>query len=288
MKTPLALLCLIFSATVYAQDLTVSTTAIKDGLYLLQGRGGNVLASVGEDGVLMVDDDYAQYAEAYKAALGKLSDEGPRYVLNTHWHGDHTGGNEFWGERGAVIVAHDNIYARMSTRQEMKIFGRVVEASPRAALPEVTFADSLALRFNGHTVEMNHLPSGHTDGDSVIYVVDANVVHMGDLFFKDRFPFVDMGSGGSVDGYLANVKTVLDSIDAETVIVPGHGTLADRSDLQRYLEMLTDTRAEVLAKLDQGMSVEEIQEQGLDGRWKSWGEGFINESTWIGFLAAGR
>ena len=269
---------------------TVDITPIKGKLHLLQGKGGNVLASVGDDGILIIDDDYAEYADALHQALRSVAgNEGlPRFVINTHWHFDHVGTNAYWGERGAVIMAHANVYQRMSTRQEMKVFNRVVEASPKPALPQVTYGDSVVLHFNGDQLEVQHFPNGHTDGDSAIFFLGENVVHMGDHFFKDRFPFVDIGSGGNVLSYTANVAAILQRVDDATIIVPGHGGLANRADLERYHGMLTDTTAQVFAKLDAGMSVEEIAAQGLGDEWKSYGEDFINTATWISFIAGSR
>ncbi len=271
-----------------AEELSVSVTALKGPLHLMQGRGGNVLASIGEDGILIIDDDYPQYAPYYEQALSALTGEGavPRFLLNTHWHGDHTGGNAFWGERGAVIVAHENVLQRMSVRQEMKALGRVVEPSPKSALPVVTFDDGLALHFNGDVVEVLHYPSGHTDGDSVVFFGGENVVHMGDHFFNGNFPFVDIGSGGSVAGYAANVQAILNRIDDHTLVVPGHGPLANKADLARFHRMIESTSALVAAKLGQGLSVETIIEQGLGEQWQSWGQGFINEAAWISVIAA--
>jgi cyclase len=271
-----------------APEPTVKVTPIKANLYLLKGKGGNVVASVGDDGILIIDDDYAGYGPAYHQALKTLSKtEGvPRLVLNTHWHFDHTGSNAYWGERGSVIVANSNVYERMSTRQEMKFFDRVMEPSPAVALPMVTYGNSITLHFNHDKLRVQHFPAGHTDGDSVVFFTGENVVHMGDHYFKDVFPFVDIGSGGNVLGFTANVAAVLEQIDEETVIVPGHGALATRAELTDYHQMLVTTTEHVRAKLAQGLSVEAIAEQGLGGEWKSWGQGFIKESAWIGFIAA--
>ena len=252
-------LCLV--SPVFAQTApTVTVTPLKGPLHLLQGRGGNVVASVGEDGVLLVDDDFAAMATAYGVALAGLAGEGasPAYVLNTHWHTDHAGGNAYWGEREATIVAHRNVRVRMSTRQEMKALGRVVEPSPPEALPVVTFGDNMALYFNGMDIDLQHYPAGHTDGDTIVYFGAQNVVHMGDHFFKDRFPFVDLGSGGSVAGYIANIEAVLARVDDNTVIVPGHGAIAARGDLERFHGMLTATREQVREALAAGSSVEDL------------------------------
>lgn len=272
-----------------SEQPAVTHSALAGPLHLLQGKGGNVLASIGDDGILIVDDDYADYAQAYEDTLQRLAakdEAAPRFVLNTHWHSDHTGSNQYWGERGAVIVAHDNVYRRLSTRQDMKAMGGIVEPSPRAALPLVTYADSMALRFNGGTLEVQHYPRGHTDGDSVVYFLEQNVVHMGDHFFKDRFPFVDLVSGGSVAGYLSNVKAVLERIDAATIVVPGHGSVANKEDLQRFVDMLEATTAQVQLRLSEGEMLDDILNSGLGEQWQSWGSGFINEANWIRTVAA--
>jgi len=267
----------------------VVVTHLRGPLHLLQGRGGNVVASVGRDGVLLVDDDYAQYAPAYRDALLGLVDSGlePAFVLNTHWHGDHTGSNAFWAERGAVVMAHSNVRQRMSTRQEMKAMGRVVEPSPRVALPVVTFGDSQVVHFNDDDIEVQHYPRGHTDGDSVAFFSRENVLHVGDLLFKDAFPFVDIGSGGNVFGYIAAVEACLARVDDNTIIVPGHGaTVATRADLAHYHRMLTETSALVQSALERGETVDAVTARGLGAQWESWDRGFIDEARWISFIAA--
>ncbi len=284
----LAALSLTPFSSAQEEPPSVTVTPLKGPLHLMQGRGGNVVVSIGEDGVLLVDDDYAPYAPAYQQAIANLteSDIEPRFVLNTHWHGDHTGSNAFWGERGAVIMAHTNVRQRMSTRQEMKALGRVVEPSPKVALPVVTYGDSLAVHFNGDDIEVQYYPRGHTDGDSVVFYSRENVVHMGDLFFKDAFPFVDIGSGGDVFGYADNVEALLARVDDSTLVVPGHGSLANKADLARFHQMLVKTSAIVKSSLERGMTVEAISEQGLGEEWASWGKGFIDEAMWIGTIAA--
>lgn len=264
----------------------VSTEKISETLYFMQGRGGNVLASIGEDGVLLIDDDYAEYAPAYGEALAALGQKQPRYIINTHWHGDHTGGNAHWGGAGAVIIAHNRVLERLSTDQDRPSMGRVFPASPRIALPVVTFDDSTALHLNGDTLEVQHYPRGHTDGDSIVFFQKANVVHMGDHFFNGRFPFIDLASGGRVDNYIVNVAAVIQLVDEQTVIVPGHGPLANKADLQNYHNMLINTRAEVSDMREDGLGVEQMQARGLDARWESWGWKFINQDRWIATLAS--
>lgn len=286
-------LSLLGVMTAHSEDApSVSSSPIKGALHLLQGSGGNVVASVGLDGILIIDDDYAPYADAYQQAINALVPgsgevEVPQFVVNTHWHGDHTGGNLYWAEKGSVIVAHTNVRQRMSTRQDMKALGRVVEPSPAPALPVVTFGDSLALHFNDDDIEILHFPEGHTDGDAVVFFAKANVVHLGDHFFLNAFPFVDIGSGGSIAGYVANVAAILERVDGSTIIIPGHGaTMANKRDLQRFHAMLTSTVESVASRLGKGQTKESIIEDGLGDQWASWGKGFINEAMWIDTIAA--
>jgi glyoxylase-like metal-dependent hydrolase (beta-lactamase superfamily II) len=278
------------SAIAQEEELTVSATQLRGPLHLLQGRGGNVVASIGLDGVLLIDNDYAQYGAAYEEVLADLSQSllSPSFVLNTHWHGDHTGNNEFWGIRGAVMIAHSNVRTRLAIRQEISALDMVVEPSADIALPLVTFSDSIALHFNGSDIEVQHYPAGHTDGDSVIYYLNENVIHTGDLFFKDVFPFIDLSSGGSVKGYIANVEAILKNVDDETLIVPGHGSIAGKADLERFLQMLEATTAAVTASLAGGMSVDDVVAKGLGEEYVSWGKGFIKEAQWIQTIAAGQ
>ena len=282
----ISLSVVLCTAALAEEPPSVNTTQITASLYLLQGRGGNMVASVGVDGVLLIDDDYPQYAQAEEAAIAKLSEAGTRFVINTHWHGDHTGGNEYWGKSGAVIVAHDNVRQRLSTLQVNKFFGRDIPASDPAAWPLVSYGTSMAMHLNGDTIELQHYPHGHTDGDTVVFFTTSNVVHMGDHFFKDRFPFVDMASGGNASSYAENVAAVLQKVDDSTVIVPGHGSLATKADLQRYHAMLVETRAEVHSMKASGMTLKQVQARGLNDKWQSWGAGFINQENWISFLYA--
>tara|TARA_R110001592_G_scaffold363396_1_gene687581 strand:- start:4996 stop:5898 length:903 start_codon:yes stop_codon:yes gene_type:complete len=282
------LLLLPLASVADTPEPTVKITPIKANLYLLKGKGGNVVASVGDDGILIIDDDYVEYGPAYHRALMSISetDGVPRLVLNTHWHFDHVGSNAYWGERGSVILAQANVYERMSTQQEIQFFDLPMEPSPAVALPIVTFDDTITLRFNRDKLRVQHFPGGHTDGDSVVFFTGENVVHMGDQYFKDLFPFVDIGSGGNVLGLTANVATILGQVDEETVIVPGHGALANRAELAKYHQMLVTTTEIVRSKLAQGVPVEAIIDQGLGQEWTSWGQGAINEPAWISFIAA--
>lgn len=267
---------------------SVEVVPIKGPLFEFRGKGGNVVASVGEDGVLLVDSDYEEYAEAHEAALAalKLTPGAPRFLFNTHWHFDHVGGNRFWGEKGTLIAAHENVYQRMSTRQEMQVFDRVIEAAPAAALPVITYEDEMIVNFNGDRIRAKHFPSGHTDGDSIIFFTVQNVVHMGDHLFKGAFPFIDIGSGGNALGLIENLRTVHGLINDETVIVPGHGEgVVDKAQLAAYTDLLAASVDKVKRELAAGKSVDDIVAAGLGPDYAGFGDGFINEEAWIGFVA---
>lgn len=278
-------LLFIFSASLsFAETTVFSTTAIKNQLHLLQGKGGNVLASLGSDGLLIVDDDYAENGKVLEDALQVLAGDSPRFVLNTHWHGDHAGSNQYFGERNALIVAQQNVRKRMASGQKNTFFNSEVPPSPKAALPLVTYNDSITMHINGNDIELVHYPAGHTDGDTIVYFLQDNVVHMGDHFFNSFFPFVDIASGGNVVSYAANVAEVLGRINDDTIVVPGHGPVASKADLQKFSEMLNSTIEEVRAMHEKGMGLELIQASGLSERWKSWSVGFIPEKVWISFI----
>ena len=255
-----AALVAAMTGTVAAQEpeATVRTEAVAPGIYVLYGSGGNIGASVGADGVFLVDDQYAVMTPKIAAALAKLSPDAPRFVLNTHWHGDHTGGNENLAAKGSLIVAHDNVRVRMSTEQFNKFFERATPASPAKALPVVTFNDSVSFFLNGDEVRGVHVANAHTDGDVFIHFRKANVIHAGDVFFAGRYPFIDLDSGGSVAGVIAAVDRMLELADAGTKIIPGHGDVTDEAGLAAYREMLAATSARVGELAKAGKSVDEV------------------------------
>ncbi len=266
----------------HAHSKVFKITKIKPGFQLLQGKGGNILLSEGKDGLLIVDSDYSEMTPALQKALAGF--ERPlKYILNTHWHGDHTQGNKVLGKTASVI-AHDNVYKRLSSKQEIKLFNMVSEPYNEQALPNITFDQTLTLRFNGETISLIHMPNGHTDGDSVIFFNKANIVHMGDHFFNGFFPFVDVSSKGSVRGVAANIDRLLGRIDNNTVIIPGHGPIASKEELVAFKEMLLGTSKEVEKAMANNQSLQQIQTQGLSSPWKSWGKGFLNEATWINIV----
>lgn len=246
------------------------TIHVAGPVYMLDsGAGGNIAVSAGDDGILMIDDQYAPLADKIRASIRKISDGEMKFLLNTHHHGDHTGGNVEFGSE-ATIVAHANVRQRLLDGSQ-----------PKTALPVITYQDAVTLYFNGDTIELNHLPKGHTDADSLVLFKDSNVVHMGDLFFAGRFPYVDLGSGGTVQGYIANVAKAIERLPADVKIIPGHGPLSTLADLKTFHSAMQQTSAYVREQMESGKSLADIQKAGLPSEWKSWGSGFITEERWI-------
>lgn len=285
----LAFLCCCAAPVVVAQDdmtdVEIEARHVSGNVHALFGRGGNIGVSAGEDGVFLVDDQFAPLTQKIRAALTELSDEPVRFVINTHWHFDHTGGNENFGKAGAVIVAHDNVRERMSTDQFMEAFDRTVPASPPEALPVVTFNDTVSFHLNGDTITVTHVPSGHTDGDSIVYFANADVLHMGDIYFNNGYPFIDLGSGGSVQGMIAAVERALEMAGEDTKVIPGHGGLADRAGLAQYHHMLSTIAGRVKRRMDDGASLEQIREAGVTEEFdERWGGAFIDADRFVGFV----
>jgi cyclase len=279
----IALLCLAprvaYAQTDYSK-VEIKATKISGNVYMLEGAGGNIGVSVGDDGILIVDDQFAPLADKIKAALQKLGEGKLKFVLNTHWHGDHTGGNPVFGPE-APIIAHDNVRKRMSTEQKSEFFKTTTPASPKEALPVVTFNQSLSVHFNGEEIRVIHFPQGHTDGDSVIFFTKSNVVHLGDDFFANRFPFVDLESGGSVAGLIKNIADIMAKLPADVKLIPGHGPISTIDDLKSYHHMLLTTTDYVRKKMTAKKSLAEIKKEGLPEEWKSWGTGFIKTDLWL-------
>ena len=278
----LVMVCLCAVATrAQQQDFSkveIKVTKVAGSVYMLEGAGGNIGVSVGADGILIVDDQFAPLADKIRAALKTLGEGKLKFVLNTHWHGDHTGGNARFSQE-ASIIAHDNVRKRMGSDQ--KIFNQPVPASPKEALPIITFDKSLAVHFNNEEIRAIHFPNGHTDGDSVIFFTGSNVVHMGDDFFAGRFPFVDIENGGDVVNLSRNIGEIIGRLPAGVKIIPGHGPLSTIEDLKLYHRMLTETIDIVRKQAEAGKSLEQIKAAGLPDTWKSWGTGFIKTDQWI-------
>ncbi|MGB8509703.1 MAG: MBL fold metallo-hydrolase [Pyrinomonadaceae bacterium] len=277
----LLLVCLS-AATTTAQDdfskVEMKATKVAGNVYMLQGAGGNIGVSAGPDGILIVDDEFAPLAEKIRAALKAINPGALKFVLNTHYHGDHTGSNFILGREG-TIIAQENVRKRLSV--DTIVLGEAVKASPKEALPVITFNQSVSVHFNGEEIKAIYFPAGHTDGDSVIFFTGSNVVHMGDDFFAGRFPFVDLEHGGSVEGMTKNVSDIIAKLPADVKIIPGHGPLSTLDDLKLYRRMLSETTDVIRKGIAAGRTLEQLKAAGLPDEWKTWGSGFIKTDRWI-------
>ena len=266
---------------------TVQVRAIKagEGVYMLQGLGGNIGVSSGPDGVILVDDQYAPLTEKIRAALAGLNPGPIRFILNTHWHFDHTGGNENFGKAGVVIVAHENVRRRMSVEQFVTTFPQAVPASPSGALPVVTFTDAVTFYYNGDSISAIHVPPAHTDGDVIVWFKHANVIHMGDTFFNGRYPLVDLASGGSSEGFIATADRVLALSDANTKIIPGHGPLGDRVALQAFRTMMATVRDRIKQAIAAGRTLDQVKAAKPTADFDAvWGNGRITPTLFVEVL----
>lgn len=273
----------LFETSTQAQDLSkveIKVTKVAGNVYMLEGAGGNIGVSVGPDGILIVDDQFAPLADKIKAALKTLGEGKLKFVLNTHYHGDHIGGNVVFGH-DAPIIAQTNVRKRLSTEQVSKFFNRTTPASPKEALPVITFDQAVSVFFNGEEIKVIHFPRGHTDGDSVIFFTGSNVVHMGDDFFNGRFPVVDLEAGGDVEGLTKNVGDIISKLPTGVKIIPGHGPLSDVEGLKSFHRMLTETTDIVRKRMAAGKTLEQMKAEGLPEEWKSWGTGYIKTDRWI-------
>lgn len=273
------------SAVAAGPPVPMTRTDLGGGLYMLAGKGGNLALSVGEDGAFLVDDQFAEQAPGIRAAIAEVTDAPVRFLVNTHWHGDHSGGNEAFGKGGAVIVAHEEVRRRMSTPQFLRAFSRQVPASPQEAWPVVTFSQRVTFHWNDDDVVIRHFGAGHTDGDAVVQFRKADVIHTGDTFFNGFYPFIDASSGGSLDGMIRTADLVLALAGPETRIIPGHGPLARRDDLVRFREMLAGVREVVRPLLAQGKSADELVVAKPTAAWDAeWGGGFLKPDAWVRIL----
>jgi len=279
-KLYLFIFIILFAISGFAalwQDFTkieVKATKVAGSVYMIAGAddmaafsGGNIAVSVGEDGVLMVDSKMAPLSDKIKAAIKEIGGDLPKYIINTHVHGDHVGGNPAFSSDG-TIVAHTNVRKRLSDK-------------PENTWPVITFDQSMSIHMNGEEIQAIHYPEGHTDGDAVIYFKGSNVLHIGDHWFNELLPYVDLGNGGTVQGYIANIKRTLDEVPDDIKIIPGHGALANKKDLRNFYRMLEETVSLVTKKMKSGKSLDDIKKEGLQEEWKSWSWSFISTERWI-------
>ncbi len=295
MKHTSRTLALAFSAVTAAtplvaqmEDVEIRTVPVADGVYMLMGSGGNIGLSIGEDGAFVIDDQFAPLTDKILAAIRALTDKPVSFVINTHWHGDHTGGNENMGKAGAIIVAHENVRVRMSEEQFIEAFDSRTPPAPVGALPIITFSDAVTFHWNGDDIRVFHVEHAHTDGDAMVRFSHANAVHMGDTYFSGTYPFIDVSTGGGIDGVIRAAALILETVDDNTQIIPGHGDLSNRAELRDYWEMLITVRLRMRKLIDEGKSKEQIvaakPTADLDAKW---GGGFMEPDVWVGIVYDG-
>jgi cyclase len=283
---------MLLATASYAQQqdfskVVVESQQVADGVYMLTGAGGNIGVSIGEDGIVIIDDQFAPLSPRIHEALATLSSKPIRFVINTHWHGDHTGGNEVFGKEGSIIVAQENVRKRLSETQFSKLFKQETPPSPREALPVVTFEQDVTVHYNGDDLHVFHVPNAHTDGDSLVMFAKANVLHTGDTLFNGMYPFIDVDSGGSIDGMIASADRVLGMVKADTRIIPGHGPLATPKDLKAFRDMLATLRDRIGKLVKDGKSLEEaIAAQPTKDLDAVWGKGFLKPEQVVGMVYA--
>lgn len=268
----LALLLTSLSICSYAQNFSeveISVTKVKEHIYLLQGQGGNIGVLASEDGLVMIDNQFKPLAEKIETAMHDIVDKPIKYIINTHYHGDHTGGNEVFGHH-SPIFAHENVRKRLATKAPQSV-----------ALPVVTYQNGVNIHFANHTIDLVHLPNGHTDGDTYVYFREANVLHTGDLFFNGLFPFIDLNGGGSVEGYLANVEAIINKMPDDVIIIPGHGQLTDLKGYQAFAEMLRYSIEKAKTAIAAGQSEAEFIAGGIGKKYQHLAWAFISEEKWL-------
>jgi glyoxylase-like metal-dependent hydrolase (beta-lactamase superfamily II) len=268
-------------------EVEITVVPVAEGVWMLQGAGGNIGVSAGEDGVFLVDDQYAPLTPKILAAIKTFSERPVRFVVNTHWHGDHTGGNENLGKGGAVIVAHHTVRKRLEAGGFMEIFKREVAPAPVAALPVVTFGEDLSFHVNGLEIAALHVAPAHTDGDAVVFFRGANVVHLGDIYFNKRYPNIDWGSGGHIDGVIAAVDLVLPMIDDQTKVIPGHGPLSNKAELKEYREMLATVSARIKKLIKQRKDLPTIRAAKPTAEFDAAWAGTRNPDEWVEMVYRG-
>jgi cyclase len=260
----------------------IKVQKVSGTVYMLEGAGGNIGASVGEDGIVIVDDEFLPLADKIEAALKGVTDKPIKFVLNTHWHGDHTGGNEHFGAE-APIIAQENVRKRLKDGGQTR-FGNVPPAK-KVALPVITFENNVSVHLNGEDIRAIHIPSGHTDGDAVIFFPQSKVVHMGDDFFNGgMFPFIDLDSGGSVQGMIAGGEKILAEAPDDVKIIPGHGPLGTKDDLRKFVTMLKETSAAVQAGIKSGKNLDQLKKEKVLAKWDSFGQSFIKTDVFTEIL----
>lgn len=285
---PLGALALCAQFAAAQQDFSkveIKTEKLADTVYMMTGSGGNLGLSAGPDAVFLIDDQFAPLTPKIKAAIAKITRKPVKFLLNTHWHFDHVGGNENLGKGGVLIFAHENVRKRMSTEQFMEFLGMQIKPGPKAALPVITFTTGLTFHVNGDDVRAFHVDNAHTDGDTVVHFIKSDVIHTGDVFFNKLYPFIDTSSGGSVDGMIAAADRVLAMAGEKTKIIPGHGPLANRSDLKIYRDMLAAVSGRIKDQIKTGRTLDEVVASRPSAQFDEvWGKGFLPPEKFVAML----
>jgi glyoxylase-like metal-dependent hydrolase (beta-lactamase superfamily II) len=284
--TALLTTSIISSSSLFAKkEVKITSTKLTNTIYMLSAKGGNVGVFIGADGTFIIDDQFAPMSEKLLAKIKSLGGESPKFLINTHFHGDHTGGNENFGKKGAMIIAHKNVRSHLQEGSLVKTFNMVTPPAPAAALPVITYTEKMYFHLNKDDISIIHTPKAHTDGDSFIYFKQANVVHAGDIFFNGFYPFIDPDNGGSLKGMIAAVDTLLAITDANSKIIPGHGPLADKKQLEAYSTMLKTAYKNLLALKNTGTSLADAKtSQPLKTLDEKWGKGMFTSDKWIDII----
>ncbi len=284
MKFYLILFFSFFYSLTYSQrfdKVVIKSTHVHGSVYMLEGAGGNIGLAIGDSSVLMIDSQFGELSDRILNEIRTISDKPIQYLVNTHWHGDHTGGNENFNTHQTTIVAHENVRKRLSTDQFTKAFNRTSPAKPSSYWPEVSYSEELSLFLNPSKILIMHVDSAHTDGDSFVFFPEDNVLHLGDCFFNKRFPYIDLSAGGSIQGLIKAVQTALMVADEDSFIIPGHGALATRDDLLEYYTVIRGMFEAIEDAMQRGVSLDELKQAELDKGIESWGEGFISTAKFI-------
>lgn len=264
----------------------IKAQKLNDTTWMLVGSGGNIGLSVGEDAAFIIDDQYAPLSPKITAAIAQITPKPVKFVINTHWHGDHTGGNQSFGKAGSIIVAHDNVRKRLTSEQFIEFFNMRTKPEPREALPVITFAQGLSLHLNGEEVRVIHVPKAHTDGDSIVHFTRSDIVHMGDTYFNGMYPFIDSDTGGSPEGVIAACDQALKVATDKTQVIPGHGPLSNATELKAYRDMLAAVTNKVKALVAQGKKLDEIVAAKPSADYdEKWGKGFVKPDQFAKMLA---
>lgn len=241
-----------------ASHLELSTTKLTDSMYVIHGSGGNVILSIGNDGIILVDDQYAPITEKMKSVIANITNKPIKFVINTHWHPDHVGGNEKLGEAGAIIISHDNVRKRLSNDQFFELINQTIPALSKKGLPIITFSDNMTFYQNNDEIRISYLDNGHTDGDSAVYFTQNNVIHVGDDFSDRAYPFMDLSTGGSIDGLISSLQSIISMIDNDTKVVAGHSGISNQTKVKDYVGMLIDVRSVISNMIKEGKTLDEI------------------------------